>query len=132
MNLKHQPIEEYRASVYTDSSPDAATRLVFPGAAFRKATANAALDVPGATKAQIGRLVRVEEYDVSIFGVPRISAMTVRMADQRRTPDVRVRAILPEWACTLTLLYSHPLLRERTVVNLFAAAGDWVGVGDGR
>src|SRR5262249_34467289 len=132
MTLKHDPHVEYSASVYRDPDPQAAARLVMPGASFRKAVATAALDLPGATKAQIGRLVKVKEYNVSIFGVPRISAMIVRQASIQRTPDVRIRACLAEWACTFTLQFSHPLLKERTVLNLLAAAGDWVGIGDGR
>src|SRR5262245_34511932 len=52
MTLKHNPPEEYRASVYRTRKTDPPTRLISPPGAFRRATASAALDVPGATKAE--------------------------------------------------------------------------------
>lgn len=131
LTLKHVPIDEYRDSVYRSRGDDAATRLVFPGGAFRKAIAAAALRVPGSSKAEVGQLVRIEEYNVSIFGVPQISAMMVRQADIKRTPDVRFRAIVPEWACCITVIFSS-LIRELAVLTFLAASGDLVGVGDGR
>jgi hypothetical protein len=132
MRLKHQPYDEYRRSVYRSPDDDGPTRLVFPGGAFRKAIATAALDVPGSSKAQIGRLVRVVEYNVHIYGVPQLSCMIVRQAGINKTPDVRTRAILPEWAARLAVKFAHPLLKEKAVLCLLAAAGDFIGVGDGR
>jgi len=49
-----------------------------------------------------------------------------------KTPDVRTRAIVPEWACKLSVTYVKPILREQAVVNLLAAAGIMRGVGDWR
>src|SRR5262245_29995443 len=72
MTLKHNPPEEFRASVYRTRQSEPPTRLVFPAGAFRKATASVALDVPGATKAAISRLVKTEENNVDIYGVPRL------------------------------------------------------------
>jgi len=132
MRLKHQPYNEYRASVYRTRDEDAPTRLFFPGGAFRRALASSALDIPGCKKAEIGRLVRVVEHDVSIFGTPQISCMIARMADQKRTPDVRTRAIVPEWCCQLSLRFPHPLLKEKAVLSLLVFAGEHVGIGDGR
>lgn len=132
MRLKHQPYDEFRRSVYRTPDGDGPTRLIFPGGAFRKAIASAALDVPGSSKAQIGRLVRIVEDNVSIFGVPQLSCMIVRQAGMNKTPDVRTRAILPEWACRLTIKFAHPLLKEKSIISLLAAAGDFIGVGDGR
>lgn len=130
--LKHNPYEEYRNSVYTTSVAGAPTRLILPGGAFRKAIASAALDVPGCSKTQIGRLVRVVEYDVHIYGVPRLSCMIVRMADIKRTPDVRTRAMLKFWACELSIRYADPPLKASSLVSLLSAAGELIGVGDGR
>lgn len=132
MNLKHQPYDEYRASVYLDKDPKGPTRIIFPGGAFRKAISSAALDIPGSSKAQIGRLVRVVEYNVPIFGVPKIDCDIVRQAGMNKTPDVRTRALMPEWACTLTVRFPFPLLKEAAIMNLLAAAGEFIGVGDGR
>jgi len=121
--LKHNPPEEYRSSVYRSMTNDAPTRIVFPSVAFKAALADAAKDIPGAAKAQIGRLTYVEGDTVSIYGIPQISMMVTRMADMNRTPDVRTRAIVPEWACEFSLTYLTPILKEITVVRLLAAAG---------
>jgi hypothetical protein len=49
-----------------------------------------------------------------------------------RTPDVRSRAIVPEWACRLTVQFAKPIMREQSIANLLAAAGIMAGVGDWR
>jgi len=130
--LKHDPLQEYRASVYRDRAEDPPTRLIMPAGAFKKAIASAALDIPGASKAQVGRLVRPVVKDVSVYGIPQLSMMGVRQAGINKTPDIRTRAILPVWACELTLSYPTPLITERVVVSLLTAAGIYIGVGDGR
>jgi hypothetical protein len=56
----------------------------------------------------------------------------VRSSDMARTPDVRTRAIFPEWACTIEVSFVSSLIKERQVINLLAAAGIIVGIGDGR
>lgn len=131
-NLKHNPLDEFRNSTYQNRNSDAVTRLNFPSAAFKKALASAALDIPGAAKAQIGRLVWVEGDRVDMYGVPRLLCSITRSADMNKTPDVRTRAILPEWACTLRLRFMKPILKEQTIANLLAAAGLTQGVGDWR
>lgn len=131
-NLKHDPFSEYRGSVYVNREDDQPTRLNFPSVAFKKAMASAAIDIPGAAKAQIGRLVWVAGERTNMYGVPRIYCAIVRSSDMARTPDVRTRAILPEWACRVSLRYMQPILKEQTIANLLAAAGFTQGVGDGR
>ena len=131
-SLKHNPVEEYRASVYRDASSEAPTRLSFPATGFKGAMMTAALDLPGARKSEIGRLVWTEGYSIGIYGVPRLFMSAVRSADMNRTPDIRTRAILPEWACRVRVRFVRPRLREQTVANLLAAAGITVGVGDFR
>lgn len=130
--LKHEPMEEYRRSAYRDVSEDGATRIVFPSAGFKRAMASAALELPGVNKAQIGRLCWAEGHEVPIYGVPQMWMAMVRSADMKRTPDVRTRAILPEWATTVTVSYVYPNLRAQAVANLMASAGVFIGVGDGR
>lgn len=132
VNVKHDPMAEYRDSLYQSKIDDAPTRLFFPGAAFKKACAAAALDIPGASKAQIGRLMWVDQYNVDIYGIPEIFAAVVRMADIKKTPDIRFRGILPRWACKVKLHYVMPHLTTGAVGNLLAAAGMIVGIGDGR
>lgn len=131
-SLKHDPVAEYRASVYRDQMPDAPTRLVMPTTALKGALASAALDMPGASKTQIGRLTSVEGEYVHIYGVPQLFMRIVRSADMNKTPDVRTRAIVPEWAARVTISFVRPLLRDQVIANLLAAAGISVGIGDFR
>lgn len=133
--LKHNPLEEYRAAAYTIKGDEAPTRLAMPSGAFKSAMCSAAVDIPGAAKAQFGRLTTVEaqygEY-VSIFGVPKLHIGIVRLSDMNRTPDIRSRPIIPVWACRLSITYVRPILREQTVVRLLAAAGIMRGIGESR
>ena len=128
--LKHEPIEEFRAAAET--LPDGPTLLALMSTAFKAAMMTAALDLPGSTKAQIGRLVYVHGEKVPIYGTPRILLSVTRSSDAGRTPDVRSRPILPRWAATLRISYQVPLLTERSIVNLLAGAGQICGVGDWR
>ena len=133
--LKHQPLEEFRAAPYTLASDKEPTLLALPAGAFKKAIAQAAIDVPGAFKAQIGRLIWIEGVEselVGIFGVPMLVMNIVRSADMNRTPDVRTRVILKSWAALLRINYVSPNLTQKAIVNLLAAAGLIVGVGDWR
>lgn len=130
--LKHRPYDEYRSSVYRQTDGDGPTRLVFPGGGLRKAIASAALDIPGATRAQVGRLVRVAESNLSVYGVPKIYCAIIRQGGINKTPDVRTRAILPEWCARATIRFAFPLLKQPTVFNLLEAAGEFIGIGDGR
>lgn len=131
-SLKHDPLREYRDAPYRMLAPDAPTELAVLPTAFKKALATAALDVPGAKKTQIGRLVSVSWDRVPLYGVPMLFMSVVRSSDMKRTPDVRTRAIVPEWATTITIEFVKPNLREKTVMNLLAAAGVLCGVGDWR
>lgn len=130
--LKHNPMEEYRASAYQIRSKECPALLAVLATAFKGAMATAALDLPGAKKAQIGRLTYVNGDYVPIFGVPKLSMAIVRSADMNRTPDVRTRAIVENWACRLSVTYIKPLMRPQAVTNLLAAAGMSIGVGDWR
>jgi hypothetical protein len=131
-SFKHNPLEEFRGSVYRTRDNKASTRLIFPATAFKKAMGTAALDIPGAKKAQIGRLVWVRGDMVEIYGIPRLHMSVVRSADMNRTPDIRTRAILTEWACKITVQFVKPAINEQSISNLLAAAGVTVGVGDFR
>lgn len=130
--LKHVPIDEYRASAYTLKNDDAPTLLAMLSTAFKGALRSAALDMPGAKKAQIGRLTYIAGEHVGIYGVPKLFMSVTRSADMNKTPDIRTRAIVPEWACLLTVTFVQPLIRAQAVANLLAAAGITIGVGDWR
>jgi hypothetical protein len=129
--LKHEPLEEYRSSAYKIMDPKAPALLGVLATAFKGAMGTAALDLPDTTKARIGRLVYVTGELLQVFGTPRIFMASVRSADTAKTPDIRTRALLPEWGCRLRIEFSKPILREQSVANLLAAAGNG-GIGDWR
>lgn len=131
-SLKHDPLEEFKASPYVLHDDDAPTYLAHMASAFKGGMMTAALDLPGAKKTQIGRLAYVEGTHVGIYGVPEMLMAITRSADMARTPDVRTRAILPEWAAFVTVTYATPILNERSILNLLMAAGTISGVGDWR
>ena len=131
-SLKHNPIEEYRNSVYRNVGDTARTRLKLPAPAFKGAMATAALDLPGTKKSEIGRLVWVQGEYVDVYGVPKLLMSVVRSADINKTPDIRTRAIVAEWACSVTIRFVKPKLQARAIGNLMAAAGITAGVGDFR
>lgn len=130
--LKHNPFEEFRSAPYTLSDDDAPTLLAHLSTAFKKAIASTALDLPGAKKAQLSRLMWVEGEKVPIYGIPKLHMAVTRSADMAHTPDVRTRCIVPEWATIVTVAFPTPILKEAVVSQLFAAAGMIQGVGDWR
>src|ERR1035437_183911 len=131
---KHNPIEEYRNSMYKfrDGDGDKPTRLYFPTGAFKKAIQTAALDLPGVKKAQVGRLCWITEDKVPVYGVPQVLISGVRMADIAHTPDARVRAILSQWCCQFRIRSAHPILKGAEGLKLLMAAGITIGIGDWR
>lgn len=131
-SLKHDPLAEYRNSVYRMLGDKPKSRLYFPAIGFKASMATAALDLPGVAKSQIGRLVYVVGEKIEVYGVPKLFMAITRSADMNRTPDVRTRAILPEWACRVRVRFVKPIIREQVIINLLAAAGVTVGVGDFR
>lgn len=130
-SLKHDPLNEYRnsMSVRSGSGP---TRIVFPSPAVKGAMASAALETKGTSKAQIGRLVWVKDYSCDLYGVPMLHMTIVRSADQNKTPDVRTRAILPEWCLPVTIQFVKPQMSEKAIAQLLANGGIIIGVGDFR
>lgn len=131
--LKHNPIEEYRSSVYRRQDGDVGpTRLILPAIMFKKALSNVAVRIPGSKKTEINQLTWVEGVHVDLYGVPQLFMSVVRSADMNRTPDIRTRAIVPEWACRVSIQYVQPMLNGTTVSTLLEAAGLLMGVGDFR
>ena len=129
--LKHNPLEEYRASPYTLKPDDAPTLIAMLGSSFKRAIASAAID-QGGKRAQIARLCWVPDEYVPIYGTPQIYMAVTRSADMARTPDIRTRLIISRWACTLRVQFVQPILKPQIVANLLAGAGVYIGVGDGR
>ncbi len=132
MRLKHDMLREYRDSPYLERGDDCPTRITFPASAFKKAMGSAAKEIPGVTGAAVNRLCWAEGFNVSLWGVPQMWSAVVRSADAAKTPDVRTRAILPQWAAVVRISYVSPNLNHLSVANLLASAGVMIGVGDGR
>jgi len=130
--LKHDPPAEYRDSVYMCRDDKAPTAVHIPNNAIKKSMASASLDTPGATKAETGRLVKVLDGTVHIYGKPYLHMSVVRQAGPAKTPDIRTRAIFPEWCCSVSIQYIRQRIRENDILNLVGNAGDVAGVGDGR
>lgn len=131
-SLKHHPRQEFIDSPYLDPSEQAATYVQHLATAFKKAICATGVDVPGATKAQLGRLMWVEGERIAIHGNVRMFMSVTRSADMNRTPDIRTRAIVPEWACQISISYINPLLNATVLSNLLATAGLIQGIGDWR
>lgn len=134
LNLKHDPYQEYRDSVYRRRPEDeGATTLVLPSRMFKDATAKVAKRVPGGgTTTEMKQLLMAPFENLDLFGVPQIFLCTVRNSDIARTPDVRSRAIVPEWCCRVTFDYVTPQINVKALQTLLAAAGTLNGVGDYR
>jgi len=130
--FKHNPMSEYRSSPYTTSREDAPTVIEMPAVSFKRAMESVALDVPGTTKSQLSRNLVAIDQRVPLFGVPQLFMSVVRSADQAKTPDIRTRAIIPQWATTVRIRFPEPLFVEKTVVHLLGLAGLFRGVGDYR
>jgi len=131
-NLKHDPLEEFRASPYTLEDPNAPTYIAVMASSFKGAMRNAALDIPGTFKSQIGRLVQVNGEYVAVYGSPVLKMDVTRSADAAKTPDVRSRVALPEWCAEITVTFVRPNLTKEGIANLLAAGGITSGIGDWR
>lgn len=129
-NLKHDPVTEFRASA--THLPEGPTLLGIDATAFKGSLMTAALDLPGTKKAQIGRLSYVNGRYVGIYGLPMLYMAVVRSSDMNRTPDIRTRCIIPNWCAEFEVTFIKPHLTPEAICNLLAAAGLYIGVGDGR
>lgn len=131
--MKHDPVAEFRSSPYRINDDASPTLLGFMPSAFKRAMGTAALDMQGAKRAQILRLVYVEGGELMpIYGLPRLFMAIVRSADINKTPDVRTRAILAEWACRVSITWPSSILRQQSIINLLSTAGRQSGIGDWR
>ncbi len=131
-SLKHNPYEEFRAAAYTLPDDKSPTLIAQPAIMFKAAIRSAALDIPGATKTQVGRLTYVNGEYIPVYGIPKLHMGIVRNSDINRTPDVRTRLILPRWACQIDVTFIKPMFTQTAVANLLAAAGLINGIGDFR
>jgi hypothetical protein len=131
-SLKHDPMAEFAASPYRIRDDNADTLLAVKSSMFKAAMMTASLRLPGAKKTEIGQLLWVEGELTELYGVPELLMSVTRNSDPARTPDIRTRCIVPEWAAKVAITFATPILTERSVINLFAAAGQICGIGDWR
>jgi hypothetical protein len=128
--LKHDPEQEFRDSVYRQPTGD--TLLCFPAPGIKGAMATAALETPGVTKTSVQRLIFLPQQKVNIWGKPQLKMDVVRSADMNRTPDVRTRAFLPRWCAEVDIAFVSPALSVHSIVSLLSNAGVVCGIGDFR
>jgi hypothetical protein len=128
--IKHNPEEEFRDSVYR--LQDGPTLLGFPAPGIKGAMATAALETAGVTKTSVQRLIFLPQQKVSIWGTPYLKMDVVRSADMNKTPDIRSRAFLPRWCSEVDIAYVTPTLSAHSIVSLLSNAGVIVGIGDFR
>ena len=128
--LKHDPEQEFRDSVYRQ--PSGPTLLGFPAPGVKGAMATAALETPGVTKTSVQRLIFLPQQRINIWGKPLLKMDVVRSADMNKTPDVRTRAFLPRWCAEVDIAFVTPTLSVHSVVSLLSNAGVIVGIGDFR
>jgi hypothetical protein len=131
-NMKHDPLQEFRDSPYRMAGEKPETVLAVLPSMFKQAMGTAALRMPGTQKTALLQLVTVPWANMPLFGIPKVFMSITRSADMNKTPDVRTRAIVPEWACKFTVRFTKPIIREQSIMNLLAAAGRISGVGDWR
>ena len=129
-NIKHNPEQEFRDSVYKKSTGD--THLCFPAAGVKGAMATAALETEGIKKTSVQRLIFLPESQIQIWGKPYLKMDIVRSADMNKTPDVRTRAYLPNWCAEVDIKFVTPTLSAFSIVSLLQNAGTIVGIGDFR
>lgn len=129
--LKHDPVAEFRDSVYMCRDGSAPTLFHVPSGAFKGSGTQAALDTPGATKAEIGRLVQVVTPTIHVYGIPLLFMNIVKQAGISKTPDIRTRARFREFCCAVEFSFYQPIA-DVDVLNLYANAGMIGGIGDGR
>ena len=130
--MKHEPLTEYRSSVYRRRG-DGPTRLVFPAVSFKCAAVGAVRHLnAGLTMMQMKQLLWVPEDQIDIYGVPQMFMAVVRSADINHTPDIRTRAIVPQWCCNIRLRYVSANISDVAVARVLEAGGLLNGVGDFR
>lgn len=128
--LKHDPEQEFRDSVYRHNDDE--TLLCFPAPGVKGAMATAALETAGVTKTSVQRLIFLPQQKIRIWGKPFLKMDVVRSADMNKTPDIRTRAFLPRWCAEVDIAFVTPTLSAHSVVSLLQNAGAIVGIGDFR
>lgn len=130
---KHNVLAEWRESPYMLRDRSAETLLAIKATAFKATMRGVTKDMEGVVAAtEVGRWCHIMGDFVPMWGMPELRMDIVRMNDPAKTPDVRTRVCVREWATTFTVRFTSPMMREEMVAQLLAGAGFTQGVGDGR
>lgn len=128
--FKHNPLQEYRDSVTRIKRLDCLIGM--RAAAIKGAMVSAAYYVEGMSMTRTKQMLTVEGDHVPIYGIPKLRMDEVRQADIHRTPDVRTRAIIREWATIVSIRFTDGMISLKQVLNLLTLAGMNIGIGDFR
>src|ERR1019366_3322795 len=79
--LKHDPIKEFRSAVYMNRDQNRPALLHVPSEMIKASLTNAALDIPGAAKSKLERLVQINPIQIDLFGKPFLHFGMVRSSD---------------------------------------------------
>lgn len=111
----------------------------FPATAFKHAMVGACRQVDGISMELAKRLIFVMADSTSkgfnvvrLIGKPTLRKDMVRLADQKKTPDFRVRGEFKQWACWLNIKHNRAMLSVESLLNLVQIAGISEGVGENR
>lgn len=127
--LKHDPLTEFRESAYLMDDPREPTALYIPATAFKSAMVEVCGLLPGVVKKHVNQLVWVKGEKVPVYGIPKLRMDVVRSSDMKRTPDVRTRLTIPDWACSITMQFYSPQMKAKSAASLIANAGITMGIG---
>src|SRR5210317_125420 len=116
--LKHDFYPEFLNSLYYARDSDFPTEFYMKGVAVKRAMAAVATDMSGVARAQIGRLVSVNDNEVPIYGIPTMFMTDVLIGGMNKTRDISIRALFPEWATKVTVEFTTPMLKEKAIANL--------------
>jgi hypothetical protein len=130
--LKHDPLDEYRQSMYLNRDRDEPTLVHFPAGAFSQTISTACKHMPGATQSQIASTVTVTSDQVNIYGVPCLGMDPARNSGINRSADIRSRPYFVEWCCSFDIEFMPDMIGAAAVMNLLNAGGKFVGIGDWR
>jgi len=130
--LKHNPVVEYRDSLYRDDDFNSETCLFLPAVVVKNAMTTAAMITPGVTGADIRRLVSVVQDRIPIYGMPCLRMDVVKQAGIQGAPDIRTRAYLPRWGAEVEIEWISPNLTKESITALIHNAGLVSGLGDFR
>ena len=131
-HIKHDPIQEFRNSMYFSREQSGDAAVFFPAMAIKRAMRTIAVEIDGVQGTQIDRLIYMPDEHVKLIGTPVLRIDVTRLSGIGHSPDMRTRAYMPTWGTQFTIHAAHPQFSEATIQALLANAGQFIGIGDNR